>query len=152
MSYRLHLSKDRNALKPRREPYWGAPLARGQYVGLRKINADTSTWIARYRDDELRQNYKSLGIVSATFDFDQAKAKAEEWIKLLAAGVKPSDVTTVADACRRYVEERKASKSAACSHDAEKRFERTVYEATFGKKLLAKLRVVHVREWRDSLG
>lgn len=152
MSHRLHQSSIRHALKPRREPYWGAPLARGRYIGIRKIDTVTATWIARFRDDEGRQKYKSLGFVTADFDLDKAADVAKEWFKELADGIKTGDVVTVADACRRYVAERTVSKSAACAHDAEKRFERTVYEAPFGKRPLAKLRVTHVREWRDGLG
>jgi len=78
MSHRLHQSSIRNALKPRREPYWGAPLARGWYIGIRKIDTVTATWIARFRDDEGRQNYKSLGFVTADFDLDKAADVAKE--------------------------------------------------------------------------
>jgi len=152
MSNQLHLSRIRMNLKPRREPYWGAPLARGQYIGIRKIDAETATWIARYRDDEGRQNYKSLGFVTADFDLDKAAEAAKIWFKEKADGIKTGDVVTVADACRRYVAERTVSKSAACGHDANKRFERTVYGAPLGKRPLTKLRVTHVREWRDGLG
>jgi hypothetical protein len=49
MTVQLHLAKVLKALKPRksRDPYWGAPLARGRHVGYRKIAADKATWIAR---------------------------------------------------------------------------------------------------------
>jgi site-specific recombinase XerD len=103
------------------------------------------------RDDGGQQKYKSLGYLSDAFDFDQAKDKAGEWFKLMADGIKTDDVLTVADACAAYVKERKVSKSEACAHDAEKRFERTVYETAFGRRALAKLRATHVRDWRDSL-
>lgn len=152
MAHKLHLSSVRKALPARREPFWGAPIARGRYLGLRKIDATTATWIARYRDDEGRQNYKSLGFVTDEFDFDRAKEAAGAWFKLKEAGIKTGEVVTVADACRRYVEERRTSKSAACAHDAEKRFERTIYENTLGARALAKLRAAHIKTWRDGLG
>ena len=38
-------------LGARREPYWGAPLARGLFLGIRKV-AESGTWIARQRDQE----------------------------------------------------------------------------------------------------
>lgn len=153
MAHSLHKAGVRKSLTPRREPYWGAPLARGRYVGLRKIDAETATWIARYRDDEGRQNYKSLGFATDVFCFDDAKAQAEQWFKIKEAGIHASgDVVTVTDACRRYVDERKTSKSTACAHDAGKRFERTIYENPLGKRALAKLRTAHIKTWRDGLG
>lgn len=147
----LHKARVRNVLKPRREPYWAAPIARGKFIGLRKIDAETGTWIARMRDEAGRQQYKSLGYVTAAFDFDQAKAAAEQWFKTREAGV-TSDVVTVADACRQYVEDRKREKGAATAHDAEMRFRRTVYSTPFGDRLLSKLRTPHIKTWRDGLG
>jgi integrase len=44
------------------------------------------------------------------------------------------------------------SKSEACAHDAEKRFERTVYGKSFGEVKLAKIHEARVQEWRDGLG
>lgn len=64
MSKDIHKVRVRNALKPRREPYWATPIARGKFVGFRKIDATTGTWIARLRDEGGRQQYKSLGYVS----------------------------------------------------------------------------------------
>ena len=150
MAYELHKSSVRKGLKPRREPYWGPPIARGQYIGLRKIDAATATWIARRRNDDGGQNYHSLGFCTDAFDWDQARAAAETWFKLKDSDIK-DDVVTVSDACRRYVDERRTSKSEDCAHDAEKRFERTVYENPLGERALAKLRTAHIKSWRDGL-
>lgn len=151
----LHKSSVRKALPPRREPYWAAPLARGQYVGLRRISATTASWIARYRDaDTGKRVYRALDApVSAATDggFDTAKAEALRWFAEKVSGVDAGEVGTVEAACRTYVAERRKSRSEACGHDAEKRFERTVYGTAFGKAALSKLRANRVREWRDGL-
>jgi integrase len=151
MAFLLHQSLVRNRLQPRREPYWGPPLAKGQHVGLRKITATTAAWIARYRDDDGQRHYKALGFDTAEFNHERATEAAKQFFKVKADGIKTDEVLTVADACRAYVKERRVSKSEACAHDAEKRFERTVYEADFGRQSLAKLRAAKVREWRDKL-
>lgn len=60
-------------------------------------------------------------------------------------------IQTVAAVCRAYVCERRSSKSAACAHDAQQRFERTVYGTLFGSIRLSMVKAQHVREWRDRL-
>jgi len=58
---------------------------------------------------------------------------------------------TIAAVCHAYVRERRSSKSVACAHDAEQRFERTVYGTAFGRLRLSVLRAPQLREWRDQL-
>lgn len=60
-------------------------------------------------------------------------------------------INTIAAACRAYVGERRSSKSLACARDAQQRFERTVYDTTFGDTRLAAVRAQHIRDWRDAL-
>ncbi len=164
MAIALHKSSVRKALAPRREPYWAAPLSRGRFIGLRKLDDGSGTWIARYRDTDGRQTYRSLGFATEAFDLDQAKEAAETWFRSRDAGIR-CDVLTVGDACRRYVEERETSKSKACSHDAHRRFERVVYgrihpktgkvqipENSLAGRPLAKLRAAQIKSWRDGLG
>jgi integrase len=148
----LHKSSVRNQLKPRREPYWAAPLARGQHVGLRKIDSTNAAWIARYRDDEGQRHYKALGLLTPQFDFERAAEAAKEFFKSKVDGIQTNEVKTVTDACRAYVTERRSSKSEVCAHDGEKRFERTVYDSSFGGVALVKLRAAKIRAWRDGLG
>jgi integrase len=148
-SIAIHKAGVRKALKPRREPYWGPPLASGKYVGFRKIGAGGS-WIARARDDDGRQRYKSLGLVTAQLDYETACKEAGRWFRDLEAGVS-TDVVTVAMACREYVEDRRHEKGEATAQDADKRFERTVYGTELGRRALAKLRTNHLLQWRDGL-
>lgn len=149
------------------EPYWRT-LERGKAIGYRKTGADTGLWIARLRpsDGATKYEYEPLG---NGIDYSEAESRARKWFADKAAGLKSGDVVTVADACRAYVEERRRSKSEACAHDAEVRFERTVYGREEGERErvkekvraiepnpiaripLAKLRAPRIREWRDGL-
>jgi integrase len=162
----------RKAIEPRHEPYWGAPLGKGQVLGFRKIAATTGTWIARMRDESGRKVYRALGAAlvpsgsgTPTLDYEQARADALKWFKGQDAGIE-DDRVTVGDACRAYVAERRKSKSEACAHDAAVRFERSIYGRKEGERPkakaiapnaiaavpMAKLRAERIREWRDGLG
>lgn len=59
---------------------------------------------------------------------------------------------TVEAACRDYVEDRRSEKNAACAHDADKRFERTVYGTSFGRLPLARLVSLDIKAWRRQTG
>ena len=84
-------------MSPRREPYWGTRISRGKYLGFRKVDDDSGTWIARVREDGTgKQQYKALGWVRPNFDYEAAKAAALAWFKDAEAGV-TRDVVTVAD-------------------------------------------------------
>ena len=72
-------------LPARREPYWTV-LSAGCALGYRK-GAKGGTWIARFRGDDGRQHYESLGAADdasdpnglSVFDFKQAQEKARSW-------------------------------------------------------------------------
>lgn len=151
MAHSIHLSRTRNALAPRREPYWGAPLARGRYIGFRKIDAPTGTWIARLRDEEGKQHYRALGQATSEFSFDHAKAAAEQWFKNRDLGVSDQP-TTVADACREYVADLKAEGRKDAAHDADMRFRRIIYDHNIGATRLDKIRTTSLKKWRNELG
>jgi len=167
MAHALQKSNVRNKLEPRREPYWGAPLARGQFVGLRKIDVQRASWIARIRIEDrngkLVHKYESLGWATPEFDYDQAKARALEFFKVATTETASSDVLTVADACRAYVKELRAGKRDNTADDVDRRFERTVYgrekgsrrsaipEHSIARCTLAKLTVARLKEWRNGL-
>jgi integrase len=150
MALELHKVRIRAALKPRREPYWGPPLATGRFLGLRKIDEARATWIARARDDAGRQHYRSLGYLGDAFDWEQAKAAAGEWFKALDAGVTDAPATLQA-LCEAYVENRKHEKGEACARDAEARFERTIDGTVIGGTIAEKLRTPHYRRWFHGL-
>jgi integrase len=150
VSHEIHKAVVRRALLPRREPYWGPPLARFQYVGFRKIDAARGTWIARLRDESRRHKSKSLGWVTPSFGYEQAKLAASAWFALHESGI-ATDLVSVADACGQYVEDRRREKGEECAQDAQKRFERTIYADELGASALTKLRTAHLKAWRDRL-
>lgn len=135
----------RKRLEPRREPYWHR-ISTGNFLGFRKLEDDTGTWIARHRDDAGKQNYRALGDFKR---FDEAEKKAREWFDQCDGG--SPEVLTVAEACRRYVKDRLAEKGEATARDAEGRFRRLVYDAPIGKIELSSLRTAHLTDWRNGL-
>lgn len=147
--FEIDKARVRNRLDVRREPYWGAPVARGLFVGFRKLVIG-GTWIARLRDDEGVQRYHSTGHADS-MPYDDAVKAASVWAQSLAAGVDASDVRTVADACRAYVTDRRREKGDSNAADAEGRFTRTVYKHSLAKVKLAKLRTEHLKAWRAEL-
>ncbi len=153
MAHEIHKVEARKRLPVRvNEPYWRI-LKRGRALGFRKIAADRGTWLARMRPEDggAKYEYEVLGDTDR-LDYDHAAEAAEKWFKVRAEGIKTDEVETVEAACRAYVKERRTSKSDACAHDAEKRFERTVYGSTFGRVALAKLHEARIDEWRNGLG
>ena len=59
---------------------------------------------------------------------------------------------SVEAACRDYVDDRRHEKNEACAHDADKRFERTVYGTPFGKMPLCRLLSLDIKSWRRQTG
>lgn len=140
----------RKLLQPRREPYWGAPLARGLYLGYRKLEQG-GTWIARQRDEDGRQKYHSIGYEDF-IEYEMGVKEARRWAKQLNAGIDTSKMRTVADACREYVEDRRCEKGDVAADDAENRYRRTVFSHSIGKLKLTKVRAKHIKQWRSDLG
>jgi len=150
----LSTVKAREALKPRRDPYW-QKLATGQYVGVRKMtNGSDGTWLARYRDPDTRkQHHKSLG----SFDhlpgasrFDEAKEKAQEVFRHLGAGGSNRKIT-VQEACDAYVAHLRGEGRAATADDTEARFNRMVKTSRLAKTELIRLTAPALTSWRQSL-
>jgi len=140
----------RNRLEVRREPYWGAPVEKGLYVGFRRL-AEGGSWVARYRSEDGRQVYRALGQATDANDYDVAKIEARRWRKAVDAGVKSDEVETVADACADYVRALRKAKRELAAKDAERRFTRTIDTDALGKVKLAQLRERHLEAWRDRM-
>jgi Site-specific recombinase XerD len=139
----------RRGLAAQREPYWGAPIETGLFVGFRRL-VHGGSWIARLRVDGGSQRYQSLGNEGG-MDYDAAKKSARIWAASLRAGVDNSSVRTVSDACRKYVQDRRIEAGDANANDANGRFERTVYGKPIGSVKLDQLRSDHIKNWRSSL-
>lgn len=140
----------RNKLEPRREPYWGAPVERGLYVGFRRLDMG-GNWIARYRNDDGKQVYRSLGPVTAENDYESAKTAARRWRRALEAGVQTDKVISVADVCRDYTDAIKSDGRERSAVDARKRFDRIVYDDPIGKIRADKLTQRHLEAWMGRM-
>jgi integrase len=152
-SHPLHKQSTLKAFAVRRDPYWGAPIARGRFVGYRKIAADRATWIARFRNEAGKQQFRSLGYATPEFGYDQAKTQAQSWFTELETGSTGTadSRTDVNDACKAYVAHLLRVSGKDSAHDAEMRFRRTIYGTPFGATPLRTLRLVRVKLWRDEL-
>jgi integrase len=140
----------RNKLEPRREPYWGAPVERGLFVGFRRLDMG-GNWIARYRNDDGKQVYQSLGPVSQENDYEAAKREARRWRRTVEAGIQTDRPVTVADVCRDYTDALKAEGRVRAATDSRKRFDRIVYDDAIGKIRADKLTQRHLEAWMGRM-
>lgn len=147
--FEIDKARVRSHLAVRREPYWGAPIARGLFIGFRRLEVG-GTWIARQRDDDGKQRYHSIGHADAT-PYEDAVAATRAWAKQVDAGIDTSDVQTVADACRAYIADKRREQGDAYANEADGWFRRTVYHHGIAAIKLAKLRTQHVKDWRGGL-
>lgn len=136
---------DRKRLEPRREPYWDR-IEAGCFLGYRKLDDGTGTWIARWRTEEGSQKYQSLGSLPS---YDDAAKLAREWFDQCRGG--STEIVDVEEACKRYVTDRRTEKGEATAKDAEGRFKRLVYGSKFGRIKLSALRTAHLTDWRNAM-
>lgn len=132
----------RASLPHRREPYW-ARVNAGQFIGYRTSTTGDGNWIARFRDADGKQHYRSLGQFE---DFDAAVAAARIHFEHVERTDTPK-VLTVAEVCRGYVAWLKAAGRTAAAVDAEGRFRRLVFDAPIGRISMDRLRKAHVESW-----
>ena len=156
MPSRIDSVTSRERLKPRREPYWHR-LSKGCYLGYRKMTSDSAgAWLARARDEEIgkQQVFKPLGEfgeLSGHLRFDAAQKAARAWFEHLERGG-AAGVTTVVDACSRYVKHLRATKSNRAANDANARFKTYVLNhAKLAGTDLAKLTPTQLAAWRMAL-
>lgn len=145
MATNIKSKSARDALKPRREPYWHL-LSVGLYVGFRRTG-DGGTWIGR-RLQEGTKKYllRSFGELPS---FEEAKHHVEEWAGGIDVGA-THKATTVKEACETYVTHLMTQNSKAAAKDAEGRFKRLVYGKTLGNTKLDKLNTTKVRAWLNE--
>jgi integrase len=102
--------RESDDLKVRRDPYWGAPPAKGLFIGFRKTDADGGgTWIARQLDRKGKQKFQALGSV-AHVTYHDAIATAIKWGRNVLDGIGKSEVKTIRDLCHAYVEHNRQKK------------------------------------------
>ncbi len=146
MGHNIEKAGDRSKLEPRREPYWDR-IEAGCFLGYRKLEDGTGTWIARWRNEEGGQKYHAIGSTPSV-GYDAAVKAARQWFAQCKGG--STEVITVEEACRRYVIDRRSEKGEGTAKDAEGRFNRLVYGTKFGKIKLPSLRTAHISDWRNA--
>lgn len=138
----LSIVRNRQRLKPRREPYW-QKIEACQYLGFR---SPAGTWVAKWYDAETRgKRYSALGEfgdLSPSARYGLALKAAREWLEHVGAGGSTGKPLTVKQACERYATDKP---------DASARFARYVYGDPIAKVQLQKLTDRQVRGWRERL-
>lgn len=161
-AHKIHKAGVRDTFAPRGEPYWGAPVANGLYLGYRRHKNGTGTWVARWRNEDGTHRVQALGRVSPKFDHGEAVKAAMDWAKQIESGVADSDVDTVADACREYVADLRLKGREETAREVHCRFVARVYGGDPGNPKarkahpiasvkLSKLRTQHIEQWRADL-
>ena len=147
--------KHRDALKPRREPYWHK-ISQSNHLGFRKMTSDSQgTWLARTYDNlTLKKPQKKLGAFLEFPDnlrFEMAQKAAQEWFTHLGRGGSTEEVT-IQNVCDNYVEHLKQKGKDKGSIDASKRFKAYVLDdPRFANTPLSKLTPRVVQAWRNRL-
>lgn len=144
MAEKIDTAGARKALEPRPAPYFQR-LEAGGYIGYRKPASGDGSWVVRWRDENGKQTNHTLGAFET---FDAACKAAREWLDRAKGGV--TEEVTVADACRRYVTDRRSEKGENTAKDAEGRFKRLIYSHKFGKLTMSALKTAHLTDWRNK--
>jgi integrase len=146
--------QSRKKLEVRKEPHWQR-LTSLCYLGYRKSDADSGTWVMRTQmEGKSERKYRALGAFADVADhkrFDAAKDAAESHLAHLKKGG-TAEVITVGKACERLVQKYRNDSREAAAKDAEGRFNRWVHS---NKKLattpIQKLTAGMLADWRTKL-
>lgn len=145
----------RDALPPRREPYW-IRLTTGHSLGFRRMTeSSVGTWIARFWEPvQSKKPMKTLGDFSDIPKgerFNAARKAAEEWFTHLGRGGKTGKFT-VSDICTEYVEHVRDTKGEIAARDVARRFESYVLDdQAFAVCELTKLTPQTIGAWKKRL-
>jgi integrase len=137
--------KTREALEPRREPYW-LTLAKGCAVGFRR---GPDTWIARYTARDGSKKYQALPAVT---EYHPAKKAAEEWLAHFSGSpVRAPKRDTVRAALEAYLEDLRRHGRPDAATEALWRFKLCVYRDPLADLKLETATSDDFLEWRDRL-
>jgi len=141
----LSRKRERERLRPRREPYWQR-LNKGAYLGYR---AGADTWLVRLRDRAGVQHYGALPSVA---EYDEAKKAAEDWFKQMgSAPVRRASKGTVKDALEIYLGYLREQGRDSTAKTIEPKFKQVVWGDPIASFPLHSLTREDVREWRERL-
>lgn len=153
-SSKLKNSTYRATLTPDREPYVIGLGQKGLYLGFRCTGeGGKGTWTGRLRIDGV-QHTTSFGGVTTQNNYEVAHKACTEWGRLKADGVDTGHVKTVEDVCNEFVRWCRSSKGAEGETIANKYladFKNHVFTKDLGRMEVAKLRAIHIVEWRNAL-
>jgi len=145
--------RERERLKPRREPYWQR-LDKGRYLGFRRSKVYArSTWIARLRGRDGKQNYSALPAVHVD-DYDEAKKAAEKWLKQMGAAPSRRKARgTVREALEYYLQLLRKKGRDNTARTIERKFKKLVWDDPLAAIPTHKLDSAgdDVEEWRDRI-
>ena len=148
MALSIDTKAKRDRLAKRREPYWDK-LVLGGFLGYR-VGAKGGSWVARYRDDDGKQHYKSLSLPAhlPQNEYDVATGEARKWFENQNLGfqAKPG---TVKEATENYIEYLGQKKGKASAKDAQGRINLHIIPE-FGDLPLDRLKLQQVRKWFHS--
>jgi integrase len=148
MANQIDTKAKRERLAKRREPYWHK-LVLGGYLGYR-VGAKGGSWIARYRGEDGKQNYKSLVLPPylPQNEYDTAVAEASRWFDGINKGnrAKPG---TIKEATDNYIEYLKHDKSPRSAADAQGRINLHILP-WFGDISLERMTALDIRKWHHS--
>ena len=149
MAVNLKSKSSRDALKPKRNPYFHS-LEKGLYVGYRRSSEGEGTWVARrLKEGTKAYEFRSLGTITGADAFKEAVKQTQTWATAVDLGASHKGVT-VTKVCETYVAHQTNQKGKSSATDAAGRFKRLVYDQTIGKIMLDKLRTTHLRTWMDD--
>jgi integrase len=141
----LHRKRERDRLPIRREPYWQR-LAAGAFLGFRR---GPETWLARYRDRDRKQNYRSLG---EALDYDDAKRAAESWFAQFSGSpVRAVRRGTVRTALEAYLGHLRQQGRDGTASEVESRYKAVVWPDAIATIPLDDLRLDDFSAWRERL-
>jgi integrase len=152
MATKIDTVSSRDALVPRREPYW-SKRSDGQFVGYRRTVDSSGNWHARYRLKSGGQLTRGLGALDeypAHERYSRAVALADEWFQHLSKGGTTTRCT-VLEACNAYVEHARQENGDAAAADLAGRYRRWVAEDPIGEIEISKLDRMDVKAYRQRL-
>lgn len=141
----LTRKRERERLKPRREPYWQR-LSAGAALGFRR---GPDTWVAKFRARDGNRHLKALG---EALEFDDAKRRAESWLEQMSGGaVRAPKRATVGAALDAYVADLNRHGRPDAGREALWRFKAVVRKDPFAALELEGLTRDDFLEWRDRV-
>lgn len=145
----LTTKKQRDALEPRRNPYF-VSLGKGRALGYR---AGPGTWIARFMTRAGTYEYASLSErLEPGADYSKAKAAAEKWFEQMDGGARRAPTRgTVREALEGYLAHLRRQGREATATEAEARFRLIVWEDGLASLRLEDATRDDFEAWRDRL-